>query len=766
MPATVLRLLRADLRARPGAALLLGLLIAAAALTLCTTLALRAQMDQPFDRVVAQTHGADLHAVTTRPGAPDLRPLTTLPGVAVASGPKPSLLLSARVGRNAAQVALEGIGRPPAVDRPAVRSGTWLSGAAGEVVLERSLAKAAGLGPGDVFTVIAHGRSHRLRVVGTAVSTEVGPFERWTPGLAWAAPSTLRAIGTDTLQAVDLRLRPGADVEQVIRAAQRAVPSSALAFYTRAEVRRSVSERVESVSFLLQANTVMSLLAVAFTIATAIGGRVLAQRRHIGLLKAIGLSPAAVTASLLLTYVAIAAVAATVGVAGGALLSHAVLASLADALNTTTPSGFDPGVIVMSYVVIVAAVAAATALPAWRAGRLATTEALRPQRTHGAERHALLAGAAARLRLPVAVRFGAKDAFAVRTRAALTIGSLVLLTVAAMSTLSGEAVFHRVISDPSLRAKPYELALESQALPAQRVRGLALAQRADVTAATTYDDERATVAGRGTEIRTGILGDQPKAFAYATPDGRGLERPGEALAGRGLLDALGKHVGDTISIRVLDAPVTLRIVGRHVEPDDDGMVLRFLSGSLPAAARRRLQPDTVLVRVADRHRAPAVAAAVQRAAHGMLTPTVTDDEVRQERDDLRPAMLAMTLVLLAVAVANLIATLVLGVREREEDLAVFKALGATPGQLRLAIATVAALLAIPAVLVGVPVGLLSFRALIDAGNPSDGPDLHALPPVLSLALAALAVVVIAVLASSAPARRATALKPVSVLRAE
>jgi len=268
MPATVLRLLRAELRARPGAALLLGLLIAAAALTLCTTLALRAQMDQPFDRVVAQTNGADLHAVTSRPGAPDLTPLTTLPGVALASGPKPALRLSARVGRNAAEVALEGIGRPPAVDRPAVRSGRWLSGVAGEVVLERSLAKAAGLGEGDTFTVIGHGRSHALRVVGTAVSTEVGPFERWTPGLAWAAPSTLRAIGTDTLQAVDLRLRPGADPAQVIRAAQRAVPSSALAFYTRAEVRRSVSERVNGVSFLLEANTVMSLLAVAFTIAT------------------------------------------------------------------------------------------------------------------------------------------------------------------------------------------------------------------------------------------------------------------------------------------------------------------------------------------------------------------------------------------------------------------------------------------------------------------------------------------------------------------
>ena len=635
--------------------------------------------------------------------------------------------MSARVGRNAAEVALEGIGRPPAVDRPAVRSGRWLSGVAGEVVLERSLAKAAGLGAGDTFTVIHHGRSHALRVVGTAVSTEVGPFERWTPGLAWAAPSTLRTIGTDTRQAVDLRLRPGADTEQVIRAAQRAVPSSALAFYTRAEVRRSVSERVNGVSFLLQANTVMSLLAVAFTIATAIGGRVLAQRRHIGLLKAIGLSPAGVTASLLLTYVAIAAVAATVGVAGGALVSHAVLASLADALNTTTPSGFDPRVIVESYVVIVAAVAAATLLPAWRAGRLATTEALRPQRTHGAERHARVAGAAGRLRLPVAVRFGAKDAFAVRTRSALTIGSLVLLTIAAMSTLSGEAVFHRVISDPSLRAKPYELSLQSQAVAAEDVRRLVLAQRADVTAATTYTDERATVAGSSTEIRAGILGDQPQGLCATrrrrTGTGtarrgarrpRPARRPGQARGGHHHHPRAG-HLRHAAHRR------------RHVEPDDDGMGVRFLRARCrprpaPPAARDRARARGRPVARARRGRRRAA-----RRARDAVAGPCTDDEVRQERDDLRPAMLAMTLVLLAVAVANLIATLALGVREREEDLAVFKALGATPGQLRVAIATVAALLAIPAVVVGVPLGLIAFRMLLDAGNPSDGPDLHALP---------------------------------------
>ena len=44
---------------------------------------------------------------------------------------------------------------------------------------------------------------------------------------------------------------------------------------------------------ILQTTTLLALLAAAFTLATAIGGRVLAQRRQIGLLRAIGLRPAA-----------------------------------------------------------------------------------------------------------------------------------------------------------------------------------------------------------------------------------------------------------------------------------------------------------------------------------------------------------------------------------------------------------------------------------------------------------------------------------------
>ncbi len=764
MRAAIARLVRADLRSRPVATLLLAALIAIAALTLSMTLALRGQMDAPFERVAQQSRGGDIHAVATEPGA-DLRPIAELDGVLASSGVRPVLDGTGRVGERSADVALEGLADPQApVDRPLLRSGRWVAGP-GEVVLERSLAAAADLAPGGVFRVTVRGREHALRVVGTAVTVEVGPFEQWDPGLAWVRPDALPAIaGGQPLRAVlSLRLRPGVTPAAFIPRAARAGRSDAIAFYGSDEVKESVTERARGVSLVFGTNTIGALLAVAFTIATAVGGRVLAQRRQIGILKAVGLTPVGVTASLIASYVAIAAVAAPVGTLAGAALSSLVLESVADQLNTTSPSPFGLARLLVSCVIVVAAVAAAVALPAWRAGRLATTAALAPSAPRGAARPSRLAALTGRLGLPIAIRFGLKDAFAVRARTALTAGSLVLMTTTMVVALSSEATFARVVGDSSLRAKPYEVRLDTQALPAERVRALAAEHRA-VRAATTYESRRARV-GR-VELQAGILGDQPRAFDYAVPEGRGLRGPGEAVLGLGALEALGKQVGDRITVHLGEHDVALRIVGRHVEPDNDGMIARFTAGSLPAAARREWQPETVLVRLHDEAQAQGFVASMQRRTNGVLDPVVTDDEVMQERDNLRPAILAANVVLVLVALANLVTTLSLGIRERQGDLAVFKALGATPRQMLHAISSVAGLLTAIAVVIGIPLGLVLFRELLVASNPSDGPDIMTWPAWPAILAGVAGIGLLAMAASTLPARRAAAVKPMEVLRAE
>ena len=48
---------------------------------------------------------------------------------------------------------------------------------------------------------------------------------------------------------------------------------------------------------------------------------------------------------------------------------------------------------------------------------------------------------------------------------------------------------------------------------------------------------------------------------------------GEAMAGYGLLQRLGKHVGDSVTVEIENRKIPLTIVGRYAETEDSGEVL-------------------------------------------------------------------------------------------------------------------------------------------------------------------------------------------------
>ena len=120
----------------------------------------------------------------------------------------------------------------------------------------------------------------------------------------------------------------------------------------------------------------LALLAAAFTLATAISGRVLASRRQIGLLRAIGLTPAQVTGVLVAHYVVLAALAAPFGLVAGALVAEALSGQEADTLGAPAHAPPSAGLLAGSLLIALLVVAAATALPAWRAGRVPVQAAL------------------------------------------------------------------------------------------------------------------------------------------------------------------------------------------------------------------------------------------------------------------------------------------------------------------------------------------------------------------------------------------------------
>ena len=116
-----------------------------------------------------------------------------------------------------------------------------------------------------------------------------------------------------------------------------------------------------------------------------------------------------------------------------------------------------------------------------------------------------------------------------------------------------------------------------------------------------------------------------------------------------------------------------------------------------------------------------------RSSAGQLGIEVTEDSARQERSDLRPVLYGTDAVLLAIGLVNLLTTLLLGIRERVRDFAIFKVVGLTPRQVLAAVTSGGTLLASVAVVGGIAIGLPVFHALVVVTNPTDGPDLVTAP---------------------------------------
>ena len=190
----------------------------------------------------------------------------------------------------------------------------------------------------------------------------------------------------------------------------------------------------------------------------------------------------------------------------------------------------------------------------------------------------------------------------------MTILSLALTMVIVVVALGTEATYQRVVEDSSLRAKPYELLVgsdtrrrrDARADPAQPTRSRARPP-------STGHRLRARQLGRrGARALGGDYARRP----YAVRDGRMFAAPGEAIVGRGLLDALKLKVGDRLPLDVEGARLHLRIVGRYIEPDNDARTAIFDRRSVPAAALARFGRSSSSCSCTDRSQAHAVQAAL------------------------------------------------------------------------------------------------------------------------------------------------------------
>jgi putative ABC transport system permease protein len=394
----VARLAARDLRYRRVEAALLLLAVLAATTTLTLGLVVRDAATDPYENTRTATNGPDVvaHAMGATALA-DLDALTSAPGVTDHSGPFPVTGAVLQASGRVSDVQIMGRDPAPApVDQPEVVRGTWVGD--GGVVVEAAFAAALDVEVGDGVTL--GGRT--FRVVGLAVSAAMAPYPKSTcvlpcfngnPDSRDLPPELLRNPGTVWLaRAEALSLAADGSLAHVLNL-KLADPAAAPAFVEThpgdpwQSIRADATEVAGDAQILLLIGAwVLGLLAVA-SLSVLVGGRMAAQTRRVGLLKAVGGTPGLVAAVLLAQYVLLSLVAAAAGLTIGSLAAPLLAGRSAGLLGSAgTPSLTLSTAGVVTGVALAVAILA-TAAPALRAARSSTVEALadaaRPPRRVG-----------------------------------------------------------------------------------------------------------------------------------------------------------------------------------------------------------------------------------------------------------------------------------------------------------------------------------------------------------------------------------------------
>jgi putative ABC transport system permease protein len=464
----VYRLAVRDLRHHAAQAVLLVIAIAAATATLTMALSMNGVTSQPYSATKAATDGPDVVAYLTSTG--QAKALVHAPGVASSSGPYPVVAAIIGFDGRTAGVLAQGRGQEQAaVDRPDVTAGSWVR--PGGVVLERTFADALGAGVGDVVTL----NSQRFTVAGIAVTAAQPPYPNlcyftasscppWLTvpggdfrnvGLIWMTEAGALALASKadpltTAYVLNLKLGNPADADAF--AQQRFVPppqpsgSSGFTppylgpvYSTWDGIAAADALLVQDAQSVLEPGALLLALLAIASVTVLVGRRLSEYARRVGLLKAVGGTPGTVAAMFLAENLALALLAAVVGLIAGSLAAP-LLTSPGAALVGAPGAPSLTAVTVAKVVGVALAVAlAATLVPAIRAARTSTVAAIndvaRPPRRRGA----LIRMSAG---LPVPVLFGLRLVGRRPRRALLTAANVAVTVTGLVAVLS----FHATVN--------------------------------------------------------------------------------------------------------------------------------------------------------------------------------------------------------------------------------------------------------------------------------------------------------------------------------
>ncbi|MCX4745791.1 FtsX-like permease family protein [Kitasatospora sp. NBC_01287] len=784
------KVIRAGVGRRRIQSLVITLTTLAAVTASVLALGLLQASQTPFDHAFAQQHGAHLTAQfdPSKVTAAQLATTARMSGVTAATGPSAELQLTPHAGRNddglpvgSSLPSMLTAGRADAggpIDDLALIHGHWLTGP-GQIVLSDD-PQPVGVGDQLVFPQLPG--SPALTIVGIARSMSRSAD-------AWVSPDQLAAL-TPPGAVPDYQMsyrfaQAGTDAQlDADRAAlAAAVPAGAMTgvqsyLSSKLQAQRNTATFVPFIVVFGLIALFMSVLIISIVVS----GAVSASTRRIGILKSLGFTPSHVARAYVGQALIPSAVGTVLGVLLGNLMATAVLTLQQHALSGGTVT-IAPWIDLVVPLGALAAVTAAALVPALRAGRLRTVEALAVGRTPSAGRGRVVQHFLGRLRLPRAMSLGLGLPFAKPGRSGVMIAAVVLGTVGVTFgtglTLSLNAVEAGLSRDlPGSVVAPVAPLPDAPAATRQpdaadltaiaaKIAALPGTRRSFATGTT-----KLSVAGLAgpTDVTT-YRGDSSWG-AYQLVHGSWFHGPGEVVVPTSFLRNTGTHVGETITLTGNGRAAPARIVGEAMAVRDSGMLMLTDDATLSALGIA-VDPESVTfaIDLVPGTSTPAYLDSLNTA----LRPygiTALPGAPRVSPTVLAMDGLAVLLTALLVTVAGLgvLNTVVLDTRERVHDLGVYKALGMSPKQTVAMVLTSVTGIGLVASAIGVPIGIVLHHYVLPAmgtaagtGIPTADLAVFHLPVLVPLLLGGL---VIATAGALLPAGWAARTRTATALRTE
>jgi putative ABC transport system permease protein len=734
----------------------------------------------PFDHAFARQHGPHLIAQIDGAKASTAQLATTghLPGVTASAGPYETTVISALDphGMRTPELTVAGRAAPGGtVDDLALDSGRWAA-KPGEIVLPTNF-------PPDLFPI-----GSSLHVEGGPVLTVVGRARSVSETAdAWVAPgqiAALRAAGAPVTVEMLYRFASAGTKSQVAADRARlaaALPGGAL-LGTRSYLDTKLSADTGSAPFVpfLMAFGVLGLAMSVIIISSVVSGAVGASLRRIGILKAIGLTPGQVVRA----YVAQALIPAAAGTALGVVLGNLLaLPLLGDAQEVYGSTGLSVAwwIDLAVPAVALAVVVAAALVPALRAGRLRTVEAIAVGRAPSTGRGQWAHRAIGRLPLPRAVTLGLASPFAHPVRTAAMLAAVVFGTAAATFAVGLTSSLNAVATAQRPDASAAVTVLTSGPPgPGGPPRQVSAADRARIPSAIEAQPgtrsyfgkafAQVAVLGVAGSVQAQLYQGDSRLGAYDMIAGHWFTGPGQVVVPTHFLETTGTRIGDTVTIIDQGTRVPLRIVGEAFDSGGDGMRLNADIASF-ASVKGGFPIDGYTVALDPGVSVAGYIAKLDTILRPLGAQAVSNDDSGGDLLIIVDAMAAiLTLMLVAVAGLGVLNSVVLDTRERVHDLGVCKAVGMSPRQtVTMVLASVVGLGAAGGI-IGVPAGIALHDYILPLMGQAAGtrltPGMMSVYHGLELVLLGLGGVVIAVLGAMLPAGWAAKARTATALRTE